>query len=125
MSAFVCNRQHIAAIVRHYVLVQKYAKIDAVAAANELMAANVASVNYHYRHNPAAQADAEPPFTEREIQRAPVLTGVSVLKQLQCLDYQSCEVDDWRDSNPRRLMDEIEHATIQALPGYDEAPWGI
>ena len=50
--------------------------------------------------------------------------AVQVLKAVACLDYQSCEYEEWRGSVARRILDLIEGAAINALPGYDAAEWG-
>lgn len=47
---------------------------------------------------------------------------IAILKMCACLDYQSCESDDWSNTVAYRLLDRIKDAAIQALPGYDDAP---
>ena len=49
---------------------------------------------------------------------------VQVLKAVACLDYQSCEYEEWRGSTARKILDLIEGAAINTLPGYDAAEWG-
>jgi len=51
------------------------------------------------------------------------LPPVSILKMLDCLDYQSCETNDWTETLAYRLVHHIRSAAISDLPGYEAAPW--
>lgn len=51
------------------------------------------------------------------------LKPVDILKMCACLDYQSCETDDWRNTLAYRLILRIETAATRQLPGYEDAPW--
>jgi hypothetical protein len=44
-----------------------------------------------------------------------------ILKACDCFDYQSCETDDYEQSQAHRIIDDIRGAAIRALPGYDTA----
>jgi hypothetical protein len=49
---------------------------------------------------------------------------------LNCLDYQSCEHDEWEDSNAKFIIDTMKHNVIrhQVLPdveGFNDAKWGL
>ena len=46
-----------------------------------------------------------------------------ILHMCSCLEYQSCESPDWRETLAYRLILAIKDAAIRALPGYDDAPW--
>jgi len=50
---------------------------------------------------------------------------VTILKLADCLEYQSCETDDWEKTAAYELLERIRKAAIHRLPGYDEAPWGF
>ena len=50
---------------------------------------------------------------------------VVVLKCCACLEYQSCESDDWPETEAYAVLAAIKDAAIKALPGYEAAPWGI
>jgi hypothetical protein len=50
---------------------------------------------------------------------------VTVLKLCDCLEYQSCETDDWEETGAFELLERIRKAAIRSLPGYDDAPWGL
>lgn len=51
------------------------------------------------------------------------LPAVALLKMLDCLEYQSCESDDWENTVAYRLLNAIRRAAIRAIPGYEDAPW--
>jgi hypothetical protein len=51
------------------------------------------------------------------------LPPVSILKMCDCLEYQSCETDDYRSTTAFKLLDAIRRAAIHTLAGYDDAPW--
>jgi hypothetical protein len=51
------------------------------------------------------------------------LRPLDILKMCDCLEYQSCETDDYRETPAFKLLDRIRGAAIHALPGYDDAPW--
>ena len=50
-------------------------------------------------------------------------TPVQILKMCDCLEYQSCETDDYRESIACELLEAIRRAAIRALAGYEDAPW--
>lgn len=52
-----------------------------------------------------------------------MLKAVDILKMCDCLEYQSCETDDYRNTPAFKLLDRIRGAAIHALPGYEDAPW--
>jgi len=65
-----------------------------------------------------------PKVTKADLKRARACSAVVVIKQAHCLDYQSCEHDDWYTSEAyKHMRDAIDHATTR-LDGYDDAPWG-
>lgn len=51
--------------------------------------------------------------------------AVTILKACDCLEYQSCETEDYEQTFAYKLLDRIRGAAIRALPGYDDAPWGL
>ena len=79
---------------------------------------NAASVNYRYDEDDAyIYAYQQPQHT--------TWTDVEILKALDCYQYQSCEHPAWRDSQAHAFCRALEGRLIQALPGYDDAPWAI
>jgi hypothetical protein len=52
-------------------------------------------------------------------------SGAELLKAINCYAYQSCELDDWSDSEAQAFCEALKDRLICRLPGYDDAPWGI
>ena len=50
---------------------------------------------------------------------------VEILKAVQALDYQCCEVKGWESTKPKQHLEWIQSRAISMLPGYDSAPWSI
>lgn len=50
-------------------------------------------------------------------------TVVEALKLISCYEYQSCEHDEWVDSEAKRFCEHLTATLIGFLAGYDEAPW--
>ena len=62
--------------------------------------------------------------THRDIQNGRLrLQPVALLKMCDCLEYQSCETEDYRSTVAYRLLNAMRKAMIHDLPGYDDAPW--
>lgn len=50
---------------------------------------------------------------------------VEALKLADCIEYQSCDADDWYESDACAALDCIRRELIRYLPGYDAARWCI
>jgi len=125
MSAFVCSKNHIAAVAafgssKHAFLGGGYASFDSIY--KTLADANVRSVCHRYGESADEYDSLLPPPDSR---RAPKCSAIEIVKLCDCLDYQSSETDDWRESEACKLLGRIRNAAINALPGYDEAKWAI
>ena len=81
-----------------------------------LLAENVRSVNDRYDED-----NLEPIYQHSDVYTSPVVT----LKSIHCYEYQSCEHEEWEASAAHVFCQQLEHAIISDLPGFDEAPWGI
>jgi hypothetical protein len=46
---------------------------------------------------------------------------IDVLSMCNCLEYQSCETEEYRQSVAWALLEAIRKAAIRELPGYDDA----
>ena len=84
-----------------------------------LLTENHRSVNHRYDENdePDGMYAFEPYKGE--------IDPVAVLKQIACLDYQSCEHPGWNDSEAKAFLDALTWHAIPELRGYDGASWGI
>jgi len=56
--------------------------------------------------------------------RPPLPSVVEALKLIDCLEYQSCEHDEWDTSEACHFLGSLRRALIRCLPGYEKAPWG-
>lgn len=70
---------------------------------------------------PSYAPDGPVRFTMAQSQYA-TLQPIDVLKACASYAYQSCETNDWDESEAFALIESIKHAAIRALPGYDESP---
>lgn len=130
MSAFVVTTAHIDALVRY--AVDKHVsytsavgrttidKDNASEIGQKLLDENVRSVNYRYH-----EKDTPESYTFKHVKHVVPLPAVNILKAIDCLDYQSCETPDWRESEAFAILRVIKDVAIRNLPGYDAAPWGI
>jgi hypothetical protein len=125
MSAFQCSQRHVAAIealVFHGPSDRdpaqwsfgRYGIVDLQAI---LWDENARSVAERYREPSPA------PFPGRVKGERPTL--VEGFKLLDCYEYQSCEHEGWDSSIARRICRDLRSRLTGALPGYDEAPWGL
>lgn len=104
--------------------------------ANILHAENIRSVSYRYEE-PATYADGMstdnlPGLCERpelitvsasEAFNPPVTNPVHILKMCSCLEYQSCETEDYRETVAYKILEAIRATAIRRMPGYEDAPW--
>lgn len=130
MSAFVVSKKHIDSLVafaiRHEYGAAPYFywkgephRIDNPDEAGALLwAENVRSVNYRY----TAQTEPEPYVFHWDTR---VLDPLQIIKACNCLDYQSCETPEWKDTRAFAMLDSIRERAIKELPGYDGAQWEI
>ena len=149
MSAFICSPDHFkvlavfAASRRHGSLRVDPRYIDgfkqlevrnelelASAYADVLYAENIRSVLHRYPDDTldSAPGPIDKPesitVTARDVCAARYrLPPVAILSMCDCLEYQSCETEDWASTPAWRLLNAIRRAAIRALPGYDDAPW--
>ena len=146
MSAWVVSRAHIDALVATIIYGPSDAKFwgglwnsdqkrfydasDADELGRELWLTCFESVQHRY---PSKQPSELPghghDLAEAETYRFPLATvkipAVWAIKQCHCLRYQSCEHPGWEDSRSKRLLCNLADSCTDALPGYDEAPWGL
>ena len=91
-----------------------------------LLAENVRSVQARYPRE--AVATLPGPCDQSRVlayqyQPVPSLNAAWVVKSCDCLDYQSCETDDWRDTLAYAIVQTIRESAISALT--EDAPWGV
>lgn len=85
--------------------------------AQKLVDENYRSVNGRYDEETQAHA-----FQFKVVRE---LTPIEIIKLCHCYRYQACETDDWEQTEAYVIMNELRDMAISALPGYEEAPWGL
>ena len=140
MSAFVVDKAHINAMIRTGLAVRYkpfhwYHKGESHSLRLEnasevgqmLLDECIRSVGTRYEEsnitNLPGRTDAEYilPFEFKYSYEPP--TPVEALKLIACYEYQSCETDDWKETEAYAFCEALISSTIGRLPGYDEAPW--
>jgi hypothetical protein len=129
MSAFVVSQKHLATIanfaVKHGTWLDDHraTENDYAHIYKTLAAENVRSVCHRYESDkPEEYAHAlRPALCGKTESVSPVV----VLKLCDCLDYQSCETEDWETTAACKLLRRIRNEAIRLIPGYEEAPWAI
>lgn len=89
----------------------------------ELLNENYRSVNYRYKNSEDEYKCHK--FTYKEKLAEKKLKPVEILKLVACLDYQSCETNDWETTRAYKILESIKSFAINQLDGYNEASWGI
>lgn len=141
MSAFVVSKAHIDYIV-HAALACGYVKYDGEVVSREnadhvgraLWKTNVDSVTHRYPqdtlHSGTLPGPCDLDHESLLTYKCPALPTrrfdpVVALKALDCYEYQSCELPNWRETPAYRFCDWLRDSLIGKLPGYDDAPWEI
>lgn len=89
----------------------------------EIDLANIKSLTARYGED--WEANAPHWFWAEDFYREFRITPVQALKLCDCIDYQNCEVKGYSQSFCAHLLDIIRSRCISALPGHEEAQWGI
>lgn len=130
MSAFVVSKRHIDVVVSGGLgllpsLTGIYGTRDLIGQC--LWRANVGSVASGYPDQYGPEEIAKY-LAEVEGYRHAEVWGVTdgqLAKAVACLTHQSCEAEGWDSSGAYFVLEAIRSAILEALPGYEQAPWGI
>ena len=154
MSAWIVSKKHIDYLVS---AMAQYGTLDSNAhyVGQKLWKENVTSVAHRYPEDPPAKRPG--PIYKRGVQPSTYkhtpykkpIDPITLLKQIGCYQYQSCEHDGWKTSWSHRAMEDLETRVLSTLPEdlqrliperyelsglrprvyhtteYDAAPWGI
>jgi hypothetical protein len=134
MSAFIVSHKHINALVsamldaqmsywdghnRVYVTCANADEIGRI-----LIEENVRSVIYRYGGR-IGDDEKQAATSYRFAHSARPISPVQLIKAVHCLDYQSCETEDWESSTAWRICQAIISNATGQLPGYEAAAWEI
>ena len=78
---------------------------------------NFRSVNYRYGE------DSTPDTFQSILLRN--YSPVEIIKACHCYEYQSCETDDWEESEAFAIVRVLKGRAIRRLPGYNASQWNI
>lgn len=142
MSAYVCDPSHIGLLAAYAAAndcsLQQWRDanpvITAQTVARELMAENIRSVAFRYPNDKdgerpgrqlkdATLVELAQHYAAYYLKNTFDVTSVAILSLVSCLDYQSCETDDWRETTACRQLERIQTKAIRHLPGWGDAPW--
>lgn len=128
MSAFIVSNLHLNTIVStmaHYGLYLNLAdgtlyraKDSAVEVFNILAKANVDSVNACYRETSEVETHFHPC-------RVDPTTPEKAIRLLQCLNYQSCEVENWYATPAAQIIAQAIMGLTTNIPAIDDNSWSI
>ena len=125
MSAWLCSDFHISVLAYFHANDMYTSKgVNVKEVGKTLFDENLRSVNHRY---PQDAKGRQPKFrlhTDAEMAAA-AADPVVILKLVNCLDYQSCETDDYKKTPAYKLLESIKSAAISKLAGYENAPWGV
>ena len=130
MSAYQCSPEHIAFICAVYSEVWRNRRTGYMTCVltSDLYAilstANAESVAFRYRE-PVAAYPRTVKFPRVDIATIDANIG-AIFRSIACLEYQSCERDDWAQSNACQLLKGLREALLSRLPGADrDDAWGL
>lgn len=92
-----------------------------------LWAENFRSVGYRYSSDgglpgPVPMPD---PAKYEHVRSSLVIDPIQVFAAIACYEYQSCENEDWPDSEAKVICDALKDEAIRSLPGNDATVWGV
>jgi len=128
MSAFMCNRSHIAVLSAFYadsgygstIFEDEYNKTFTM-----LDKANAESIKARYGDKLGDTLHGDAPNYFRASEMAARLGPAAIIKACHCLQYQSCEIERWEGTPAHRRLVTIEHQAASMLPEYKAADWEL
>ncbi len=124
MSAYIVSYKHIDAILTAYATTtwtNAKTEEDLTKLGRLLLAENVRSVAHRYGELPETSRATEYVF-KRQYK---TLKPVALIKLCEGLEYQSCETEDYYQTDAWVKLKWIYSSFISLLPGYEEAAWSI
>ncbi len=102
---------------------------DKAGVAECLAKANIDSINHRYPHHMDDNSEREDALYIHACMDSAKTARIEqssaiIAKSVDCLDYQSCEPDNWYESNAYKILTVIRNNLVRQLPGYEQAQWG-
>lgn len=93
---------------------------NAAQVAKILMDENTRSVNHRYNDS------SSNPYEFKKDRKAKSLPVGNIIGALDCLEYQSCETDDWKQSNAWEIITNLRKYLLVTMAEKDGTyTWGI
>ena len=123
MSAYVVDEKHISTLILNYsnLFHKRIDKDKQIELAGKLAWGNIDSVNYRYQEfkpNDAIQyvMNVKNLIEKNNYEK---LEMQELIIMVRCLDYQSCEIPNYRSSEVSKILDEMKNAfTVVMLEDY-------
>lgn len=127
MSAWIVSPAHIAQLVEGGIRLGVIERRDALKTGRMLTNANKRSIRARYGKEDRDAEGVKAYWHERPLL---LISDASLLKQLNCYDYQTCEFDGYERSSAKKFVTRLElmlaaNGITRHSAGYDDAPWGI
>ncbi len=121
MSAWIVTKKHLDYILTSYLNLHGVDPSTLSELGQNLWNENFKSVNHRYQESEVAP--------EYEFTAIPGICRYAAIKAISCLNYQSCEHEEWEKSLEKsfltQLKTELSETLINEAPQYIAAPWGI
>jgi hypothetical protein len=125
MSAFLVDPAHIDRIVEFAAAHEILPRVTSASDLGKLLyEANVDSMIARYGEDFDKDDGTRRTYAYTE-RAGSLLTAVAFLKALDCLEYQSSEVDYWEKSEAYDVINDLRRRAVKFLPGYEVADWEI
>ena len=83
----------------------------------KLVDENYRSVNYRYAEDAKSHT-----YIHKEVNDQ---SQLEIIKLCNCYRYQSCETDDWEQTEAHAIVDALRENAISNLPRYGDAAWDL
>lgn len=146
MSAYICNPEHFGILAAYAAtnecIIREWEQNrgpgstikNAQVVASGLALENIRSVAHRYPNDKDGErpgpclldadiVEAAAIYAGYFVKHPQFITPVQILRLIDCLDYQSCETDDWPQTLAYRQIDWLRSSAIRKLQGYDDARW--
>jgi hypothetical protein len=125
MSAWLCSQTHINELAAYYVdKCQRYVNVrkSFKEVAELLFNENVRSLSARYSdYEEMVWYKFAAPIAYKRTIHNPFIMA----KQVSCYCYQSCETDDFYETEAYKICEAIKDTLLSSHPDYENAPWGI
>ena len=125
MSAFIMDSIIIETIVKQYGIENELDHETQQQHFFTLMNGNIKSVNFRYREKTRLWNARKCILSTKKVS---FYSDIQNVKHLDCLEYQSCEIENYKKSKAYKLLiqyrDYFSTKIIYDLPAYDLADWG-